>query len=538
MRRHLLVVLGVVAVGVVLSGAGVVTAQEQVDPVTVDLVAPLDGATATGTIPVGATTTGAVTQVRFSWSADGGATWLPIGVDADGADGWALAWDTTGGPDGALLVKAQVGAVAADAHTLVIDNTGPDLGLGLSRTRFSPNNDGTADRVQITTTATEPVTLTLTVQRRGTVLRTLAAGVALGPGTRTFDWQGRRDDGRFVGDHALTVQAEGIDSSGTTAVERATVTADTTPPRFSWLSVRPEPLSTTGPLTLRFRVLGEVEPVTLRFAAQDRNGIAARIDGVVRLPGERRLRWRPAYRNGTSLYPGLYLLGGTGRDDVGNLRHLPLRRHRVHRPVVNQALKALPGAGRRVAITIDDCNDGAAWSAMLRTLRARNVRATFFCIGGNVTRFPDQARRTVADGHTIGSHTPDHVRVTQVAGDAVAERLRRDQSMWWSLARTTPSPFWRPPYGERSSTAEAAAGGVGIRWTVLWSIDPQDWERPGSSAIATHVLDRARPGSIILLHVLSDTAAALDRIITGLRARGLQPVGLDELVHAAGLDRR
>jgi peptidoglycan-N-acetylglucosamine deacetylase len=174
---------------------------------------------------------------------------------------------------------------------------------------------------------------------------------------------------------------------------------------------------------------------------------------------------------------------------------------------------------------------------MLTTLRARRAQASFFCIGANVARFPGVARRTVADGHTVGSHTPDHVHVRQISAAAVAARLRSDQATWWNVARTTPSPFWRPPYGERSAGAEWAAGQTGYRWTTLWNVDPQDWRRPGASAIAAHVLANARPGAIVVMHALPGTADALDRIITGLRARGLEPVSLARLVHAAGQDR-
>jgi peptidoglycan/xylan/chitin deacetylase (PgdA/CDA1 family) len=277
--------------------------------------------------------------------------------------------------------------------------------------------------------------------------------------------------------------------------------------------------------------------VTLRFGAQDRFGVVDTVDGVRRLVGDRQLGWRPAYRDGTALYPGLYLLQAVARDDVGNVTRSPLRRLRVHRPVANRVVGALPGAGGRVAITIDDCHARAPWSRMLGILRARQVHASFFCIGANVARFPDQARRAVADGHTVGSHTPDHVQVDRLSGAEVAQRLRRDQATWWAVAHTTPSPFWRPPYGERSASAEAAAGQTGFRWTMLWSVDPRDWARPGADAIVSHVLGKAHPGAVILLHVLPGTADALDRIITGLRARGLTPVSLAELFHVAGQDR-
>ena len=65
-----------------------------------------------------------------------------------------------------------------------------------------------------------------------------------------------------------------------------------------------------------------------------------------------------------------------------------------------------------------------------------------------------------------------------------------------------------------------AAGAANVS-VDLWSVDTQDWAQPGSSVIASRVLSRAQPGSVILMHVLyQQTVDALPAIITGLRARG------------------
>jgi len=43
-----------------------------------------------------------------------------------------------------------------------------------------------------------------------------------------------------------------------------------------------------------------------------------------------------------------------------------------------------------------------------------------------------------------------------------------------------------------------------------------------------------RPGSIVCMHLTSQTAAALPSILNGLRARGYKAVSLPELFRAAG----
>jgi peptidoglycan/xylan/chitin deacetylase (PgdA/CDA1 family) len=80
----------------------------------------------------------------------------------------------------------------------------------------------------------------------------------------------------------------------------------------------------------------------------------------------------------------------------------------------------------------------------------------------------------------------------------------------------------------------AAAGAAGYTYTVLWDVDPFDWQQPGAGVIVSRVLGTVRPGSVILLHTTGQTAQALPSIIQGLRSRGLQPVRLHELF-ASGL---
>ncbi len=64
--------------------------------------------------------------------------------------------------------------------------------------------------------------------------------------------------------------------------------------------------------------------------------------------------------------------------------------------------------------------------------------------------------------------------------------------------------------------------------------DTEDYTLPGADAIARTAVDGAKPGSIVLMHDgggdRSETVAALPAIIRGLRAKGLRPVTLPQLL--------
>jgi peptidoglycan/xylan/chitin deacetylase (PgdA/CDA1 family) len=143
-------------------------------------------------------------------------------------------------------------------------------------------------------------------------------------------------------------------------------------------------------------------------------------------------------------------------------------------------------------------------------------------------RHPDLLRRLLGAGMSVGVHTWDHLQLRGRDSDFVADQLLRTIDII-ALAGGSPSLF-RPPYGSWDSTTIAVAAALQLR-TVIWSVNPRDWRRPGTEVITERVLSRARPGSIVLLHDgggdRSQTVAALPRIVDGLQARGLSPVSID-----------
>jgi peptidoglycan/xylan/chitin deacetylase (PgdA/CDA1 family) len=79
--------------------------------------------------------------------------------------------------------------------------------------------------------------------------------------------------------------------------------------------------------------------------------------------------------------------------------------------------------------------------------------------------------------------------------------------------------------------------------TVTWNVSAGDWATDDPALVASRVLHRVRPGSIILLHDGLDgrttadrsvVVAALPRILDGLKARGLEAVRLDDLLGGPG----
>jgi len=99
-----------------------------------------------------------------------------------------------------------------------------------------------------------------------------------------------------------------------------------------------------------------------------------------------------------------------------------------------------------------------------------------------------------------------------------------------------PRPFFRPPYGGWNADVLEGAGAGGYRFAVMWDVDTVDWlpvgdGGPTAAAIVSRVTTQAQGGSIVLMHLGGyNTLAALPEVVSGLRARGLEPATLGRVL--------
>jgi peptidoglycan-N-acetylglucosamine deacetylase len=194
-------------------------------------------------------------------------------------------------------------------------------------------------------------------------------------------------------------------------------------------------------------------------------------------------------------------------------------------------------AYHEVAITFDDGPSMDYTASILSTLEQTHTPATFFVVGSNVAARPYLVQREAGDGFTIGIHTYDHPFMTKLTPVQRAWELSATaDAIHKALGASYCLPYWRPPFGDYNSDVFNQTQVMGLT-SVTWNVDPQDWSSPGVSVIVQRVLSAAQPGSIILLHdgymFRQETAEALPQIIQGLRARGLVPVTLAQLLSGA-----
>lgn len=199
-----------------------------------------------------------------------------------------------------------------------------------------------------------------------------------------------------------------------------------------------------------------------------------------------------------------------------------------------KALHRGPAHDARAALTFDDGPDGAVTPRILDVLKSHNVRATFFCIGQRAIENPDVAKRIVSEGHEIGNHTFSHGWWSNLLlARALAMEMSHAQEAIASTTGIAPR-YFRPPMGLTNPHTRRALGEVGLG-LVGW--DVRSFDRGAEpDAVIDRVVDRVRPGSIVLLHdggVDADSAVeVVSGIISRLKAKGFTFCTVSELAGA------
>lgn len=173
-----------------------------------------------------------------------------------------------------------------------------------------------------------------------------------------------------------------------------------------------------------------------------------------------------------------------------------------------------------LALTFDDGPHPELTPKLLDILRQKGVRATFFVLGSNVAKYPEIARRIVAEGHEIANHSYSHPALTKLGSARLNDEVGGTCDIIQQVTGRRPASM-RPPYGALNASVEhALLQNYGLN-IVLWSVDPLDWKRPGASEVGRRLVAGARPGAILLAHdIHPGTIEAIPEVITQLKAQG------------------
>lgn len=179
---------------------------------------------------------------------------------------------------------------------------------------------------------------------------------------------------------------------------------------------------------------------------------------------------------------------------------------------------------RVVYLTFDDGPIPEVTPWVLEQLAAYNAAATFFCVGENVARHPELHARLLAEGHSVGNHTYNHLNGwSSDIQDYLANVAR--------CAEVVDSKLFRPPYG-RLSPRKAQLLQREYR-IVMWDVLSGDFDPDlAPTDCLDNVLCNVQPGSIVVFHDSLKSERnlryVLPRTLAALSARGYRFEAIEE----------
>lgn len=186
-----------------------------------------------------------------------------------------------------------------------------------------------------------------------------------------------------------------------------------------------------------------------------------------------------------------------------------------------------------VALTFDDGPSGATTPRLLDILKEKNVKATFFVLGGTLSARPDISQRAEAEGHEVESHTMTHRNLEKATIGEVQWEVASMNQLFQEKLGHAPR-LTRPPYGNGIRRAEVTQN-IGTPM-IYWSVDTEDWKSRDAAAVQERIRQDTYDGAIVLMHdIYPSTVDAVAGAIDELRTRGYEFVTVEELAKARGV---
>lgn len=148
---------------------------------------------------------------------------------------------------------------------------------------------------------------------------------------------------------------------------------------------------------------------------------------------------------------------------------------------------------KAVYLTFDDGPIPRVTPWVLDVLDKYRIKATFFMVGDNIRKHPDEFRMVVEKGHRIGNHTFNHIRGLSYDIKSYLDNTDKACRMMMN------TNLFRPPHGYMSPKQYAE---LKKRYKIImWDLVTRDYNRKFTGEqILKKVKRYVRNGSIITFH--------------------------------------
>jgi peptidoglycan/xylan/chitin deacetylase (PgdA/CDA1 family) len=183
----------------------------------------------------------------------------------------------------------------------------------------------------------------------------------------------------------------------------------------------------------------------------------------------------------------------------------------------------IPNKENKIYLTFDDGPTPEITEWVLGILKENNIKATFFCIGNNIEKYPDIFNNVINNGHRIGNHTFNHKNGWKTTNVDYLQNIKLCQSEILNQKSEILNLF-RPPYGKIKPSQSKRLRKLGYK-IIMWDILTADFDKKTSKEkCLENATQKVTSGSIIVFHdsvkAYKNLEYALPKAIQILKEKG------------------
>ncbi len=154
---------------------------------------------------------------------------------------------------------------------------------------------------------------------------------------------------------------------------------------------------------------------------------------------------------------------------------------------------------KNIYLTFDDGPIPVVTEFVLKQLAEFKAKASFFCVGENISRYPEIARQIVQQGHYLGNHTYNHLRGWATPTETYVQNIALCQEQIDQIQLKAGVKLFRPPYGRIKQKQF-----LKIKSTyrvIMWDILTYDFDNTlAPEKILQQALKKTSSGSVVVFH--------------------------------------
>lgn len=174
----------------------------------------------------------------------------------------------------------------------------------------------------------------------------------------------------------------------------------------------------------------------------------------------------------------------------------------------------MPSNKNNIYLSFDDGPHPAITPWVLETLKHYQAKATFFCIGENIEKFPETFKQLISEGHSIGNHTHNHLKGWKTSTSVYLENTKKAEASISKFSEINHKrKLFRPPYGKIKPSQAKQLQELDYK-IVMWDVLSGDFDTSISAEKCfQNVLENTKPGSIIVFHDSEKASENLKQVL-------------------------